>query len=55
VVTVLVRPRLRGRGSGIEIPFEVGFVFEYEGDLVRRGVSYASHAEALAAAEALVA
>ncbi|MGH2953138.1 MAG: hypothetical protein ACRDK9_03820 [Solirubrobacterales bacterium] len=55
VVVVLVRPMLEGRGSGVEIQLEVGFVVEYEGDLARRGASYASHAEALAAAEAVVA
>jgi hypothetical protein len=55
VVVVLVRPKLEGRGSGVEIDLEIGFVVEYEGDLVRRGASYASHAEALAAAEAVVA
>jgi ketosteroid isomerase-like protein len=55
VVVVLARPSVEGRGSGVEIQLEVGFVIEYEDDLARRGASYASHAEAVAAAEALVA
>jgi hypothetical protein len=55
VAVVLVRPKLEGRGSGLEAHFEVGFVVEFEGDLARRGASYASHAEAFAAAEAVVA
>ena len=53
VVVLLVRPRLEGRGSGLELNLEVGFVVEFEGDLARRGASYASHAQALAAADAI--
>jgi hypothetical protein len=55
VVVVLVRPKLEGRGSGVEIDLEVGFVVEFEDGLAHRGASYASHAEALARAEALAA
>jgi hypothetical protein len=55
VVVVLVRPSLEGRGSGIEIQLEVGFAIEFEGELARRGASYPSHAETMAAAEALAA
>jgi hypothetical protein len=55
VVVVLVRASLEGRGSGIEIQLEVGFAIEFEGELARRGASYPSHAEALAAAEELAA
>jgi hypothetical protein len=51
VVVVLVRPRLEGRGSGVEIQLEVGFVIEFEEELARRGASYPSHREAIAAAE----
>ena len=51
VVVVLVRSQLAGRGSGVEIPIDVGFVVEFEGDLARRGASLLGHAEALAAAE----
>lgn len=54
VVVVLVRPQLEGRASGLSLGFEVGFVIEFDGDLARRGASYASHAEALGAAEAIV-
>jgi hypothetical protein len=50
-----VRPKLEGRGSGVELELEVGFVVEFEGDLARRGASYASHVEAIAIAEALAA
>ena len=50
IVVMLVRPKLAGRGSGVEIPIEVGFVVEFEGELVRRGASHRGHAEALAAA-----
>jgi hypothetical protein len=53
VVVVLVRPKIEGRGSGVEIPLEVGFVVEFEGDLARRGASHFGHAEALAAAKAV--
>jgi ketosteroid isomerase-like protein len=52
VVVVLVRPRLEGRGSGVEMQLDIGFVIEFEGDLARRGASYPSHEEALAVAEA---
>jgi hypothetical protein len=55
VVVVLVRPNLEGRGSGVQLQFEVGFAIQFEGDLARRGASYASHAATLAAAEALAA
>lgn len=55
VVVVLVRPKLEGRGSGVQIQLEVGFVIEFEGELARRGASYPSHAEALGAANALTA
>jgi hypothetical protein len=55
VIVLLVRPTLEGRGSGVQIQLEIGFVIEFEGDLARRGASYASHAEALAAAEAIAA
>jgi hypothetical protein len=55
VVVLLVRPKLEGRGSGVELELEVGFVVEFEGDLARRGASYASHVEAIAIAEALAA
>jgi hypothetical protein len=55
VVVVLVRPNLEGRGSGVEMQLEVGFVIEFEGKRARRGASYPSHAEALAVAEAVAA
>jgi hypothetical protein len=51
VVVALVRPEIEGRGSGVAIPLEVGFVVEFDGDLARRGASHFGHAEALAAAE----
>lgn len=43
----------RGRGSGAEVSGEVGVVWELEDRKIRRSNSYRSHAEALAAAEAL--
>ena len=55
VVAVLVRPSLEGRGSGLQLEFEVGFAIEFEGELARRGASYASHAETMAAAKVLAA
>jgi hypothetical protein len=55
VVVMLGRPQLEGRGSGVQIQLEVGFVIEFEGELARRGASYPSHAEALGAANALTA
>jgi hypothetical protein len=53
VLVLLVRPKLEGRGSGVELQLEVGFVVEFDGDLARRGASYPSHGEAMAAAEAI--
>jgi hypothetical protein len=55
VVVLLVRPSLEGRGSGVQIQLEIGFVIEFDGELARRGASYTSHAEAMAAAEAIAA
>ena len=44
---------LRGRGSEVEINTELGVVYEIEGELIRRGWAYDSHAAALAAAEGI--
>jgi ketosteroid isomerase-like protein len=52
-VLFLTAMRVRGRESGIEVPREVGVVFEFEDGLVRRARAYESHDEARAAAEAL--
>jgi hypothetical protein len=54
-VVGLMTMHLRGRGSGVEINTELGVVYEIEGDLIRRGWAYDSHAAALAAAEELAA
>ena len=43
---------LTGGSSGIELSTEVGQLYELEDGLIRRGVSFMSHAEARAAAEA---
>jgi hypothetical protein len=51
----LMNMHLRGRGSGVEIHTELGVVYEIEGELIRRGWAYDSHAAALAAAEELAA
>jgi hypothetical protein len=53
VLLCLCTNKVRGRGSGAEIERHIGMVWELEGDLVRRSRSYGSHAEAIAAAEAL--
>ncbi len=52
-VLLLATMRVRGRESGIEVPRELGVLFEFEDDLVRRARAYESHADAVAAAEAL--
>lgn len=54
-VVGLMTMHLRGRGSGVEINTELGVVYEIEGELIRRGWAYDSHADALAAAEELAA
>ncbi len=52
-VLLLADMRVRGRESGVEVPRELGVLFEFEGGLVRRARAYESHREARAAAEAL--
>lgn len=44
---------VRGRESGVEVDRELGVVYEFEGDLIRRGRAYESHSAALAAAKEL--
>jgi ketosteroid isomerase-like protein len=44
---------LRGRESGVEVERELGVVYEFDGDLIRRGRAFDSHAAALTAAEEL--
>jgi hypothetical protein len=46
---------MKGSASGVPVETEVGQVFEVENGLFKRGTSYASHAQARAAAAALVA
>ena len=48
----LGRMEARARVSGAEVTSEIGWVFEMEGELCRRGWAYASHDESLAAAQA---
>jgi hypothetical protein len=52
-VLFLATMELRGRGSGAEVKSEIGVVYEFDGDLIRRGRAYDSHAAALDAAEEL--
>jgi hypothetical protein len=51
-ILLLTTNRLRGRGSGAEVVREIGMVFELEGPLIRKAVSYGSQEEAVDAAEA---
>ena len=44
---------LRARESGVELRRELGIVYEVDGELIRRGRAYDSHAAAFAAAEEL--
>ena len=43
---------LEGRGSGLELDQPIGWVIEFEGDLTSRLYNFASHEEAIEAAEA---
>ena len=52
VVLTLGAMRLRGRESDIEVTRDVGTVYEFDGDKVRRGRVYESRDDAIAAAEA---
>jgi hypothetical protein len=52
VVITLGAMRLRGRESDIEVTRDVGTVYEFDGDKVRRGRVYESRADAIAAVEA---
>jgi ketosteroid isomerase-like protein len=47
------RFEMKGASSGIDIDTEVGQLYELESGLVKRGTSFASHAQARAAAEAI--
>ncbi len=49
----LVTLELHGRESSADVSQPVGVVYELEDELLRRGKVYPSHAEAVAAAEAL--
>jgi ketosteroid isomerase-like protein len=53
VVLFLCRFEYRGRGSGIDLSNELGVLYEFEEGQFRQGRAYGSHAEALAAAEAI--
>jgi hypothetical protein len=50
LILVLCRMTLRGRESGVEIVSDVGTVYEFEGDQLRRGRVYDDQAAAEAAA-----
>ena len=52
-VLFLSRLELRGRGSGASVIQELGTLFESKNGLVFRAVTYRSHRDAIAAAEAL--
>jgi hypothetical protein len=43
---------LHGRGSGVEFEQPIGWITEMEGDVTKRLSTFASHEEAIAAAEA---
>ena len=49
VVVVLGEVHARGRGSGIELVQEVGWVYEFRDDKMIRLQTYYDHAQALAA------
>ena len=53
VLLELEKMHLRGHESEIEAVYEIGVTYEFDGDRVRRARVYGSHAEAIAAAEAL--
>jgi ketosteroid isomerase-like protein len=55
VVLTLGAMHLRGRESDAEVTRDVGTVYDFDGDKVRRGRVYESRADAIAAAEALAA
>jgi ketosteroid isomerase-like protein len=48
-VLVLARIQVHGKTSGVEVARGIGYVFEFEGDLIRRARSYLSSDEALEA------
>jgi ketosteroid isomerase-like protein len=52
-VLFLCRMALRGRASGVDVVQEMGVLYEFDDGLLRRGRAYPSHAEAIAAAEAV--
>jgi hypothetical protein len=52
-IVYLTTMELRGRESGVEVVVELGVVWEPDGDRIRRGRAFDSHAAALAAAEEL--
>ena len=52
-IVYLTTMELRGRESGIEVLTELGVVWEPDGERIRRGRAYDSHAAALTAAEEL--
>jgi ketosteroid isomerase-like protein len=53
VVLGMEKMCLRGHESEIEQVYEIGVIYEFEGDRVRRAQVYESQDEAIAAAEAL--
>jgi len=52
-IVVLTEMSSRGRESGVVVGTELGILCELDGDLIRRGKAYDSHAAAIAAAEEL--
>jgi hypothetical protein len=51
-VLLLVTMQVRGRESDVEVPRELGLVFEFEDELVRRAHAHYSHDRAIAESEA---
>jgi SnoaL-like domain len=53
IMVTLTTLRARGRGSDAEVERELGTIYEFEGNRVRLGRVYDSHAAAIAAAQAI--
>jgi hypothetical protein len=52
LVVFIANAKVVGRGSGAEAETEIATVFEFAGPICARCETFASHAQALAAAEA---
>jgi hypothetical protein len=52
-VVFLSTMELRGRGSDVDVERELGVVYEFDGELIKRATAYESHQAALDAAEGI--